>query len=562
MVKSKGKAVRSKISVSKTNSNLEAAINILLATLKADRGTLYVYNPSVSSLELAAASGFRLSKEKPDLSDINKKISDSAFMQQKPILSNDIRHDAQFDFSFSSEVDLETNKIIAVPLQQDQECSGVIEVINKQNSRDLTRKDINLLEKVSGKIINILINEQNFNRCNHQLYQRNALLDLAKEVNTARELPDLLNFIVVTAAELLDSEASSLLLRKGEVLRFEIAFGEKGTEVKKFEVPLGAGIAGTVALSGKSTYINQAEVEGSGIFKKIDKQSGFITRNLLASPLRVKERIIGVVEVLNRRSKDGYDEDDISLLDSFANIAAIAIERAQLIEKRIEAERLATIGRTVAGLAHCIKNITNALKGGEYIVDKGFRDNNPELLQKGWEITKQGSERIRDLVYDMLTISKKREPEYTVCCPHEIVTEVIGIIKEKAKEKKVAILTHFDEQIGEVKIDKKNIFRCLLNLATNALDASKETDGLLKIETFKMPEKPFFGFRIIDNGQGISEENQKKLFTEFFSTKGSEGTGLGLSVTQSIIREHGGTIKCDSQLGEGTTFTISMPMGQ
>lgn len=559
MTKSKGN--QDGAAAAADNNNLEAAINILLTILAADGGTLYVPNPATSTLEPAAASGLKLSKKTAIGPGIAANIANTAATLQKSILSNDARKDKQLSLTIPPEFHLTTFKVIAVPLLRGKECLGVVLIINGPEARDFTREDTRLLEKVSDKLINLIINEQNYDRCNHQLYQRNALLDLAKEVNTARELPDLLNFIVVTAAELLDSEASSLLLRKGDVLRFEIAFGEKGTEVKKFEVPLGAGIAGSVALSGKSTYINQAEVEGSGIFKKVDKGSGFTTRNLLASPLRVKDRIIGVVEVLNLRAKDGYDENDIYLLESFANIAAISIERAQLIEKRIEAERLATIGRTVAGLAHCIKNITNALKGGEYIVDKGLRDNNPELLQKGWEITKQGSERIRDLVYDMLTISKKREPEYTICCPHELVTEVISIIKEKAHEKKVEIITHLDEQIKEVKIDKKNIFRCLLNLATNSLDASKDTDAWLKIETLKIPDKPFFELRIIDNGQGISKENQQKLFTEFFSTKGSEGTGLGLSVTQSIIREHGGTIKCDSQLGEGTTFTISLPTG-
>jgi signal transduction histidine kinase len=75
-------------------------------------------------------------------------------------------------------------------------------------------------------------------------------------------------------------------------------------------------------------------------------------------------------------------------------------------------------------------------------------------------------------------------------------------------------------------------------------------------------EKPFFGYRVIDNGHGISKENQKKLFHDFFSTKGSQGTGLGLSVSHTIIREHGGFIKCDSQLDRGTTFTIELPIGQ
>jgi signal transduction histidine kinase len=545
----------------KVQDFLEAVISIVLSSFVADGCSIFLVNSQTDSLELAATSGIEPEEWKNPKIVPEKSISGSVFENREPVLSNDVKNDDRFDSASKLEFMFDTYKIISAPLILNNKCIGVLEIVNKPSSQDFTSEEMKRLIAVSKKVAVLVENERLFDKCCQKLYQRNTMLDLAREVNTARELPDLLNFIVITAAELLDSEASSLLLRKSDVLHFEVAFGKKGTEVKKLTVPLGAGIAGSVALSGKSTIVRKADTEGSGIFKDIDKKSGFTTRNLLCVPLRVKERIIGVVEVMNRRDKEGYNEDDISLLEGFANEAALAIERAQLIEKRIQAERLATVGRTVAGLAHCIKNITNALKGGEYIVDKAFRDNNTALLKKGWEITKQGSERIRRFVHDMLTISKKREPECSVCWPHEVVTQVVEIIDEKAKEKNVKIKTQFDEKIGQVKIDQKNIFRCLLNLVSNSLDACESHKGIIKIETFKVKEKPLFGYRVIDNGHGISKENQKKLFHDFFSTKGSQGTGLGLSVTHTIIREHGGFIRCDSQLDKGTTFTIELPTG-
>jgi len=540
---------------------LEAVISIVLTAFDADGCSIFLFNSQTDSLELAATFGieteeWRVPKIAPD-----KSICGSVFKNRESVLSNDVKNDGRFDSAAKKEFMFNTYKLMAAPLMLNKKCIGAVEIINRPSSQDFSSQEMKRLIAVSKKIAVLVENERLFDRCCQKLHQRNTMLDLAREVNTARELPDLLNFIVITAAELLNSEASSLLLRKDNALHFEVAFGKKGTEVKKLTVPLGVGIAGSVALSGKSTIVRKADTEGSGIFKEIDKKSGFTTRNLLCVPLRVKERIIGVVEVMNRRDKEGYNEDDIFLLEGFANEAALAIERAQLIEKRIQAERLAAVGRTVAGLAHCIKNITNALKGGEYIVDKAFRDDNPTLLKKGWAITKQGSERIRKFVHDMLTISKKREPECSVCSPHEVVTQVVQMIDEKAKEKNVKIKTQFDEKIGQVKIDQKNIFRCLLNLVSNSLDACEENKGIIKIETFKVDEKPFFGYRVIDNGYGISKENQKKLFHDFFSTKGSQGTGLGLSVTHTIIREHGGFIRCDSELDKGTTFTIELPTG-
>jgi signal transduction histidine kinase len=562
----KTKIIKDSTKSGKTSLNaqdiLEAAISIIVDTFEADGCSLFLFNPYTESLEPAVTFGIKPAEIRISRIALGKGICGLVFKNRKSLLSNDVNNDDRFDKPSKLEFIFDTYKIIAAPLILGRKCLGVVEILNKPGSNDFTIKEMGLLKTMSKKIAVLVENEQLFDRCCQKLYQRDTILDLAREVNTARELPDLLNYIVITAAELLDSEGSSLLLRKGDVLRFEIVFGEKGTQLMEFTVPLGAGIAGSVALSGKSTIVNQANVENSGIYREIDKKSGFKTRNLLCVPLRVKERIIGVVEVVNRREKEGFNEDDISLLEGFANEAAIAIERAQLIEERIQSERLATVGRTVAGLAHFIKNITNALKAGEYIVDKGFRDNDKTLMNKGWEITKQGSERIRDLVLNMLTISKKREPEYTICCPHEIITELTDIIDEKAKEKNVKIETQFDEKTGQVRIDRKNIFRCLMNLVSNSFDACQEHEGIIKIETFKVKEKPFFGYRVIDNGHGISEENQKKLFHDFFSTKGSQGTGMGLSVTHAIVSEHGGNIRCDSLFGIGTTFTIELPTGQ
>jgi signal transduction histidine kinase len=545
----------------KSQDALEAAIGIIVHIFDADGCSLFLFNSERECLELAVTFGIKPAEIRIPRIVPGKGISGLVFKNGKSLLSNDVKNDDRFDKVSELEFIVDTYKIIAAPLILRRKCMGVVEILNKPCSHDFTLTEMKLLKAISKKIAILVENEQLFDRCCLKLIQRNTMLDLAREVNTARELPDLLNFIVITAAELLDSEGSSLLLRKGDVLRFEIVFGEKGTQLMEYTVPLGAGIAGSVALSGKSTIVNQADLENSGIYRDIDKKSGFNTRNLLCVPLRVKERIIGVVEVVNRREKEDFSEDDISLLEGFANEAAIAIERAQLMEERIQSERLATVGRTVAGLAHFIKNIANALKAGEYIVDKGLRDNNTELMNKGWKITKKGSERIRNLVLDMLTISKKREPEVTICLPHEIIKEVKDVIADKAKEKDVKIETQFDEKIGQVRIDRKNIFRCLMNLVSNSMDACKEHEGIIKIETFKVKEKPFFGYRVIDNGQGISKENQKKLFHDFFSTKGSQGTGLGLSVTHAIVSEHDGNIRCDSQYGIGTAFTIELPIG-
>jgi len=536
---------------------LAAMLAIIKELFDAAVCSLFLHDPEGDHLELITGSAtdrkfFSTSSLRTD-----EGICGCVFQNETPYTSGDTALNIVVGTELAR--GSSTMPVMAAPLMLSELCLGTV-VVLRHGSRVFNADEVEQLNRLTEGLALTVENEHLFEKCCHQLAQRNRMLDIAKEVNTSRELEDLLNYIVVTAAELLNAEASSLLLREGEELRFEIAFGEKAAEIKEFKVPLGAGIAGAVALSGESTFLNEIDVEGSNIFKEIDEKSGFQTRNLICVPLRVKDRIIGVVEVINTRDKDVFSRDDIALLEGFASEAAIALERAQLVEERIQSERLATIGRTVSGLAHCIKNITNALKAGEYIVEKGFRDDSMEGLRKGWDIMRSGSERIRSLVLDMLTIAKKREPEYSTCYPHEIAEDVVEMVAGEAREKSIRIETSFDPDIGPVQVDRNNIFRCLLNLNSNALDACPEGEGQICVESFMHETGDLFGYRIRDNGHGITRDDQKKLFHEFFSTKGSKGTGLGLSVTSAIVKEHGGSIRCESEPGEGTVFTIELPV--
>jgi len=117
-----------------------------------------------------------------------------------------------------------------------------------------------------------------------------------------------------------------------------------------------------------------------------------------------------------------------------------------------------------------------------------------------------------------------------------------------------------DDQLGKVMLDGKAIYRGLLNLITNALDACPPEGGRVEVKTLLLPDSDQFQVVVQDNGQGISEENLAKLGRAFFSTKGAEGTGLGLSVTYKVIEEHKGHIQVDSKVGTGTTFAVTLPL--
>jgi signal transduction histidine kinase len=196
-------------------------------------------------------------------------------------------------------------------------------------------------------------------------------------------------------------------------------------------------------------------------------------------------------------------------------------------------------------------------------VDIGIKRDDTEKLKKGWETIKRNIGRTSNLVMDLLSYSKEREPEYEACEPNEIVNDVYELIKHKAGENHVEIVLEPDDTIGEVIMDPGIIHEVLLNLASNGVDACLFDEDLSKhwIVNLKTEKEPgnIIKFDVSDNGAGMNEEVLQKLFTSFFSTKGHRGTGLGLMVTRKLIEEHNGRIEVTSRLDEGTNFTVRLP---
>ncbi|MDY6837069.1 MAG: response regulator [Thermodesulfobacteriota bacterium] len=249
-------------------------------------------------------------------------------------------------------------------------------------------------------------------------------------------------------------------------------------------------------------------------------------------------------------------------------------EIKRLERELIQSERLSAIGQAVAGMAHYTKNILNGLQGGVYIVNTSLKKNKPDLLPKGWAMVENNVGRISDLVMNMLIYSKEREPDYVDCSPNDIAQEVYNLMHEtlEAEAAKVHDLTKrqyrvklfkdLDPSISHCYMDPTGVHRCLLNLVTNAIDActlesDEDKDFSIIIRTRKEDEG--VRFDVVDNGSGMTDKVQEKLFERFFSTKGPKGTGLGLLVTRKIVDEHRGRISFKSSPGKGTTFTMRFP---
>ncbi|MEW5945352.1 MAG: ATP-binding protein [bacterium] len=233
----------------------------------------------------------------------------------------------------------------------------------------------------------------------------------------------------------------------------------------------------------------------------------------------------------------------------------------QIEEEKIAAERLAAVGQTVSGLAHGIKNIVTGLEGGLYVLRTGFKKSDVEKIRKGLEMLDGNIARISHFVKEFLNFARGKKPEVRMTNPNAIAREVHALYHEAGKNEEIEVALEMNEDIADAPLDPDGIHACLANLVSNALDACQMSDRKKRLVTIRTLERDgTIIYEVSDNGIGMDAEVKKKVFTSFFSTKGShQGTGIGLLITRKIVQEHGGAVSIDSTRGKGSTFRLELP---
>jgi len=193
------------------------------------------------------------------------------------------------------------------------------------------------------------------------------------------------------------------------------------------------------------------------------------------------------------------------------------------------------------------------------VLDRALAKGDDEKLRKGLQVTRSSIRRVERLIFDMLYYAKERIPRREPVDPNEIMGEVAEELRSLAESLGVELRLELDEGIGAVDLDRTGIFRAIVDLVTNAIDACTESESgdLVILKSRKRADE--IVLTVEDNGIGMSEEVMSKVYSRFFSTKAAGGTGLGLHVVKKITEEHGGTVEIDSVPGKGTAFHLHLP---
>ena len=389
------------------------------------------------------------------------------------------------------------------------------------------------------------------------------LFRIEKFIASITDLDALLSVIMRETTLATDSTSCSIALydEKNNDLQFSVAKGEEEErdfekKLKTIRIPMGAGVLGWCASHQQIANIHNTK-DDPRFDSNTDKKTGFTTKSILAVPMVRHGKLIGVVEAVNKNDDYGFTERDEQILSVLAAQASMAIENSSLLRENIQKNSLAALGQGIAGAAHCIKNIVNGISGGSYVLETGFKNEDMAQIEQGWEILKRNTDVMKALVLDMLSYSKPIELECQPTDINQICIDVAELLENKAREENIQINYELDGNIGLPEVDAKGLYRCILNLATNAVEACEGEDDTVTIITKNGSDH--FEIIVSDTGKGIRSDQIENVFNVFFSTKGLKGTGLGLAITQKIIHEHGGTVLLDSVLGTGTVFRVKLP---
>lgn len=252
-------------------------------------------------------------------------------------------------------------------------------------------------------------------------------------------------------------------------------------------------------------------------------------------------------------------------------IGTFGISKDVTREKRLQRElllndKLVAIGQAVTGIQHSMKNMLNALTGGSYMVNIGIEDEDRDLLEEGWAMVQGGISNIIQLSSRMLHYAKEWKPEVEETDLDELLTSIYRINKETARTKGIELRIETSLEQPSLICDRRLIHSAVMDLLSNALDACDQKDfgesesPEVVLRLCPSEREGYLAIEVQDNGQGMTEEIRKNIFTPFFSTKKKLGTGMGLTLTSRIIRLHGGKIEVESEPSRGTIFRVSLPV--
>jgi signal transduction histidine kinase/pSer/pThr/pTyr-binding forkhead associated (FHA) protein len=425
-----------------------------------------------------------------------------------------------------------------------------------------------------------------------EFFPQRGCIVLAEDLRTSEPvLP------VDAAAPGAESKADAKV--EGRYIPVVVRHREAPLDPEEAKIHVSRTILSHVILRGEGVLSSNAMTDPR--FAKGDSVQRMHIRSAICSPIRFREKTYGAIYIDSSMANSTFTPEQLALMNAIGQHAGLALANTDLYQEKLQAERLAAIGETVATLSHSIKNILQGLRGGADVVEMGLTKDDLKIAKGGWPIMKRNLDRIISLAVNMLAFSRQRKVELELTSIGPVLEDCAELLENLTKNRQVALILDIDSEVPPVPLDPPMIHQALMNLLTNAVEAVPAGDGAVTVRVnFRpaappkpetkpesrseggrsrvgammkptppnparttQPKRPLVGpyieIAIIDNGPGIPKSKQPWVFEPFHTTKGVRGTGLGLAVAKRVADQHHGLLLLDSEEGKGATFRMILP---
>jgi signal transduction histidine kinase len=405
---------------------------------------------------------------------------------------------------------------------------------------------------------------------NERIDHLERLLEVVRGLTTAPDLEAFLQTVINEATELTDSELASILEydETAEELRFLAMHWFQRDLLRPVGVPLDGSAAGWVYRRGQPLIIQDVRADQRH-FKVVDSVTKHVTHSLVAVPLIVRGEVIGVLEALNKKDNAHYTEEDLTILETLAALAAQAIQNVFLQRKvRATAIELAELERLktdfIAIASHELRTPLGLILGHATFL----RELSGEEYGEQLDMIIRNAAKLKTIVENLSDVDNIQSGAARVRSQalslRKIIDEVVNTFQDEAKAKNITLKAEDGEEPLHLDADALKLSIALSNLVKNALQFT-ESGGHVTIGV--QEEDGFYKVTVVDDGIGIPARDLPRVFERFFQvethlTRRYGGMGLGLAVAKAMIDLHGGRIWAESEEGRGSKFTILLPAGQ
>lgn len=556
---------------------LEPLLNLILdkaiELLNTEAGTFMLTVPDTGELEFRVVRGPASDHLIGTKLPIGTGLAGTAAQTGRPVLVNRVQDDKRWFDKVDEATTFESQSILTVPMLRQNTVLGVLQVINKKNGAPFDENDQTLLMSFASQAVVALENARLLAQTDEALQKRVSelfmLQQLDRDLNTTLDLEHVLNLTLDWALRICKGTAGAVVLLDEEERPYLAA--SRGYD-ESFELPVSrsqkieSGLVARVLKSGQP-YISANVHEESDYVA-----ASFETHSQMTLPIIHKQQLIGALAIESNQL-DAFDEEALETAVRMTNHAAVAIANALLYQQVNDANRAKS--EFVSMVSHELKTPMTSMRGYTDLILSGMTGPLTDQQRTFLETIAANIRRMSQQIQDLTDISRIETGQLRVemlpMAFTNVVSDTLQSVRALFEDKKTELHVELPDDLPVVMADKDRMVQVLINLLSNACKYSPpESDVYLTFKTGEMAlhsedkVEPVVLISVRDTGYGISEEDQKRLFTKFFraddpNIRKSTGTGLGLSITHGIVELHNGRIWVESELGKGTTFHIALP---